>query len=284
MNSIPATTRKDIESELQDIGRLPDEEIDLAHTALLLAALERPGAELSTYERHLSEMTREAGARLIAENAGDSLENIVGAINRVLYQQFGYKGDDESYDDLNNANLMSVMDRRRGLPVALGIIYLHVARRLDCDAVGLSFPGHFLIRVGFGGERGILDPFNEGRSCTPADMRQLLKAMAGVEAELTRDHYSASGNLEILLRLQNNLKLRLLKAQRADEALPVVEGMLLLAPRRAELWREAGLIHNHLGQLHQGIHALEQYLDLAGPDRSRQDTARLLEEMRGRLN
>lgn len=284
MNSIPAKTRKDIESELQDIGNLPDENIDLARTALLLAALERPGIELSPYEQHLSEMSREAGARLVAENAGENVENVVGAINRVLYQQFGYHGDDESYDDLSNANLMSVIDRRRGLPVALGILYLHIARRLDCEAVGLSFPGHFLIRVGLGRDRCILDPFNEGRSCTPADMRQLLKALAGVEAELTREHYSASGNLEILLRLQNNLKLRLLKAQRVDEALPAVERMLLLAPQRAELWREAGLMHNHLGQLRDGIRALEQYLDLAGPDENRQDTARLLEEMRGRLN
>lgn len=284
MNSIPAATRKDIEDELRRVSSLPEGEINLARTALLLAARERPAIDLSAYENHLSEMTREAGARLVAENAGESLEGIITAINSVLYEQYGYRGDDENYDDLSNADLFSVIDRRRGLPVALGILYLHIARRLYCEADGLSFPGHFLIRVGYGGERRILDPFNEGRICTPADMRQLLKALAGIDAELTREHYAASSDLQILLRLQNNLKLRLLRAQKADEALPVVESMLLLAPETPDLWREAGLIHNHLGQLREGIYALEQYLSLAGPDEHRQETAQLLEEMRGRLN
>src|SRR6516162_9990102 len=162
------------------------------------------------------------------------------ALNEIILLKNGYSGDELSYDDLQNANLMRVVDRRKGLPVALGILYIHAARAQGWDIAGLAFPGHFLVRLADGAGRVIVDPFHAGQICGASELRELLKAAAGRDSELLPEHYEPVSDREVLLRLQNNLKARLLQAQQNDRALMVVETMLMLAPDLAELWREAG--------------------------------------------
>src|SRR5207237_10819284 len=84
------------------------------------------------------------------------------AINEISLLKYVYSGDELTYDDLQNGNLMRVVDRRKGLPVALGILYLHTARAQGWESVGLAFPGHFLVRLGDGPDRLMLDPFPVG--------------------------------------------------------------------------------------------------------------------------
>jgi len=113
----------------------------------------------------------------------------------------------------------------------------------------------------------------------------LLKAVAGTEAELTPEHYAPVGNRAILLRLQNNIKLRLIQDHRLERAVEVIERMLLFAPDQATLWREAGIIHAQLGSLRAASRALETFLSSgAGGDAQRHEAARLLQELKGQLN
>jgi regulator of sirC expression with transglutaminase-like and TPR domain len=189
-----------------------------------------------------------------------------------------------TYDDLQNANLMRVVDRRKGLPVALGILYLHAARAQGWDSVGLGFPGHFLIRLGEGAERLILDPFHGGRICDAAMLRELLKAMAGQDVELTSEHYAPVADRDVLLRLQNNLKSRLLQAGQHERALKVVETMLLLAPDLAELWQEAGMLHARLGNLRASVQALEEFVRRAPEGMGRHQAAAFLQQVKSKLN
>ena len=169
--------------------------------------------------------------------------------------KYGYSGDELTYDDLQNANLMRVIDRRKGLPVALGILYLGAARAQGWDTVGLGFPGHFLIRLSQGAERLILDPFHGGRVLDAAAMRELLKAIAGQAIELSPEHYAPVADRDVLLRLQNNLKSRLIQGERHEQAVRVIETMQMLAPDLAELWREAGMLHAQLGNLRAAMQA-----------------------------
>jgi regulator of sirC expression with transglutaminase-like and TPR domain len=106
-------------STLENVGTLPDDAIDLAGTALALAALDHPDVEFARYREHLALLAREVGLRRAAP---------AEALREVLIDAFGYRGDRDSYDDLDNANLIRVIDRRRGLPVALSILWLHAAR------------------------------------------------------------------------------------------------------------------------------------------------------------
>lgn len=275
------TTRQEAQDLLRRIGDGPDEEIDLAEAALALAAMDRPKVDLGPYRAHLGEI-----AASVAEAAGErpGLESRVEALRGVLVGRHGYRGDQLTYDDIHNANLTYVIDRKRGLPVALGILFIHAARAQGWSVEGLNFPGHFLIRLEAAGERAILDPFNEGLPRSPQELRDLLKVAAGIEAELTPEHYQPVGNRDILLRLQNNLKLRFLKGERADKAAEIVDGMLLIAPEEPTLWRESGLLHAHAGNLPVAVEALETFMGLSQNEQLRHQTALLLQQLRAKLN
>jgi regulator of sirC expression with transglutaminase-like and TPR domain len=179
---------------------------------------------------------------------------------------------------------MRVVDRRKGLPVALGILYMHAGRAQGWETVGLAFPGHFLIRLSDGPERLILDPFHGGRICTAAELRELLKATAGLDSELQTEHYASVSDCDVLLRLQNNLKARLIQAEQYERAVMVAETMLMLAPDLAELWREAGLLHARLGNMRSAAAALEQVVLRAPDDMARHQAAAMLQQLRSKLN
>src|SRR6185503_19632077 len=226
----------------------------LGLAALALAALDRPRVDLARYRHHLASLAREVGEQAAA---ADDPERRIAALNAVLMERYGYQGDTLTYEDLQNANLMRVIDRRKGLPVALGILYIDAGRAQGWDMAGLAFPGHFLLRLDDDGTRLIIDPFHEGRVRQAAELRDLLKTMAGNDAELTPAHYAAASDRDVLLRLQNNIKLRLMESRQLEKALAVIDGMLLFAPDDAVLWREAGVINAELGQLQAAIGALE---------------------------
>lgn len=273
------TPRLQAEEILREIGTRSDDDIDLAEGALALAALDRPGVALDRYRDHI--------ARL-ADDVGDALSGkgvtLSDALNNVVLKSHGYCGDMLTYDDIQNANLMRVIDRKKGLPVALGILYLHAARAHGFAADGINFPGHFMIRIGEDGARLIIDPFNEGIERSVVDLRELLKATAGMEAELAPEHYAAVGNRDILVRLQNNIKARHECAGRPEDALRVVEGMLMFAPDMIPLWREAGAIHARIGNLGAAIEAFQTIIERADTDAARHDAAAIVQKLKSRLN
>jgi regulator of sirC expression with transglutaminase-like and TPR domain len=215
-----------------------------------------------------------AGARGLADR--------VAALNAVIVGRYGYQGDTLTYEDLQNADLVRVVDRRKGLPVALGILYIHAARAQGWDMVGLAFPGHFLVRLEAGG-RAILDPFHGGEVRDANALRDLLKAIGGNDAELAPAHYAPVSDRDILLRLQNNIKLRLVNGQQLGKALAVIEGMMLFAPGESGLLREAGLINAQLGNLKTAVEQIEQFMAVAPDEAQRQQAARLLERLKGQL-
>lgn len=276
------TSRAEAREILRRVGQQPDEDIDLAEAALALGALEVPGAVLADYRRHLADIVHDLAERVAPE--ADGLEARIAWLHEVIVERHGYAGDHDTYDDLQNANLLRVIDRRRGLPVALGILFLHAARSQGWTMLGLNFPGHFLVRLEADGARAILDPFNEGQVRTAVDLRDLLKATAGSAAELEPGHYQTVSNREILLRLQNNIKLRHLSAQDVPRALEVLEAMRLFAPGEASLWRETGLLEAHNGNLGAAIAALETFLELTGSERHRHQVAALIQQLKNRLN
>ena len=279
-----ASGRPDVEQALRRLGGARDEEIDLAGSALVLAQLDCPGQPLERYLHHLSLIERDVAE--IADRIGEpeSLATRVEALQRVLFDKYEYRGDEDDYDDLDNANLMRVIDRRKGLPISLSILYIHAARSQGWPVAGVNFPGHFLVRLDGDGGRALIDPFNGGITREPAELRDLLKAVAGAEAELEPHHYAPSSNRDVLLRLQNNIKMRLLADDQPAAALQVLESMLMFAPGEGHCWREAGALHAHLGNLRAAIMSLEQALELIGEVDERHQTAALLQDLRTRLN
>ncbi len=279
--------RAEIEADLNRVGTLADAEIDLAETALSLAASDRPEAARHPYRLHLAAIAdaMKMAARLpsLAQGGPEGLGARCRLLAEIMAGEFAYRGDRMNYDDLQNADLMRVIDRRQGLPVSLAILYIHAARSQGWQIEGVNFPGHFVIRLFHDGRAAILDPFDGGRLLETGDLRQRLKTTLGETAELQPSHYAGIGNRDILLRLQNNIKVRLIQEGHLARAAAVVERMLMIAPDAAAFWREAGLIHSRLGNLLAAKHALTRFLETADNDAQRHQVARLLQDINQRL-
>ncbi len=273
-----------IRARLTDIGRQDDGRIDLAEAALTLAAADRPGVPLDPYRRHLERLVDDVRAYVGGTEPEVPLALRVEALVQVIVRKYGYGGTEAVFDDLEAANMMRVIDSRSGLPIVIGILFIHAARSLGWAIAGLDFPGRFLVRMDGDGGRRILDPFGGGRVLASPDMRDMFKAFAGNHVELTPDHYREMGNRDMLLRLQGNIKVRLLRGERLYDALETIETMLLFAPAAAELWREAGLLHARLDHVKDAVAALEEYVRQCGGDSARYNTSILLQELRTRLN
>ena len=266
---------------LRRCAAIDDGEIDLAAAALAFAALARRDAAMTPYRDHL----RALAADVAAAARGETLDvtEQIHILNTVLFETHGYAGDRDTYNDLRNANLMSVIDRRRGLPIALSILYIHAACAQGWQIEGVNFPGHFLLRLRSGAGGVMVDPFNGGCIRSAADLRELIKTMEGEKAELRREHCRTAGNRQMLLRLQNNIKLRLLRDDKLAEAVAVIGHMLLIAPDDPGLLHETGVLHGRLGNLRASVAALEKLAALSqGPDRGK--AVQLLTEMKSRLN
>jgi regulator of sirC expression with transglutaminase-like and TPR domain len=279
------------EALLAELGRTDGVILPLAEAALAFARLDRPQIDPEGYRAHLDQLADELAAELGGVTA-PPLRERVRALVQVMVGNHGYQGDGATYDDLANADLMRVIDRRRGLPVALGILYIHAARAQGWQAGGINFPGHFLIRIDAGGERAILDPFAGGELRNSAQLRKLMQLLGGGrdgapedrKPELKPEHTRMVADREVLLRLQNNIKLRLLQAGGSEAAFEVLRRMRLLAPRHADLWRETGMLASHIGRLGAAIQALETAIELAPTAEWRHEAALALQQLKGRLN
>ena len=278
-----------IKTALERIAQQADDGIDVAEAALLLASFDHPASDLQIYREHLkaiAEAVHDEAAAIGIDAENPAPEDMARALAKVMSEDFRYAGDEDTYDDLENANLMRVIERRRGLPVALGILYIYAARAQGWAAAGLNFPGHFLIRIeSRDGRRVIIDPFHAGRIMETQALRELLKLVRqNAGAELESAHYKAVSSREVLIRLQNNVKTRRMELNEVPGALEALASMQMLDPGNASLWREAGVMHMRLGHLKHAVEAFETFVARApdGPDRRK--IGQVVQELRERLD
>ncbi len=279
--SLPASLSPAIRVGLRAVAAQNDSDIDVAEVALLLAAAGRPGVLLQPYRRHLAKIGEE-----VSRHAGPdpALDMRVEALREVIAKRYGYVGTADAFRDPDAANLTYVMDRRGGLPVTLGVIYLHVGRALGWTMAGIDFPPRFMLRLELDGRRLMLDPFDGLTILDTPDLRALLKEFAGPEAEIRLDHCRPLSPREVLLRLQNTVKARLLDSRQVEEALAQVDLILLFAPETPALWREAGVLNARLDNVKAAVVAFEEFLRRETRDSSRYRVTMMLQELRARLN
>jgi regulator of sirC expression with transglutaminase-like and TPR domain len=258
---------------LKSIGESGDGPHDIARVALTLAALDHPGKSLEPYLAHLNEIDEamRAGRGLIRRVADGAQ-----LLSSLFADRLGYEGDRLTYDDPKNADLMAVIDRRRGLPVALGILYIHAARAGGMRASGLNTRGHFVIRITHRHDDVTVDPFNNGTVLTGDRVPAVLRDAAIAETVSDTD---------VLLRLQNNLKIRALEAKDHERGLELARRMTLIAPRRPDLWFDMGRINEALGVLGSARKAYETCLELAkAGEPLHNETVLSLANLKRRLN
>jgi regulator of sirC expression with transglutaminase-like and TPR domain len=247
--------------KLHAVGAAEDTAIAIAETALILAALDHSGLDLTPYRAHLEQLAEDARTHFAGLRRGMSENDAAArALADTIGGRHGYMGDNATFDDPQNADLIRVIDRRRGLPVALGIIYIDIAHRLGVQSQGLNTPGHFLLALGQGESAKIVDPFNGGVVLNADELRPLPPLPEGEAPE-----YGPVQRRDVLLRLLNNIRTRALAGKDMIRALTIAERMVLIAPKRPELWLDLARACEGVGKMNGAIRAAQSCLSLAGP-------------------
>ena len=245
---------------LQQVGQREDADVPIAETALNLAALDHLGLDLAPYRDHLRQLADDARESYAAVRRGMAeVPAAARALAETIGVRHGYQGDNATFDDPQNADLIRVIDRKRGLPVSLGILYIDLAHRLEVSAHGLNTPGHFLMTLGDAEQTRVIDPFNGG---VVLNMEELRPWPQLPDDDPTK--YGPVGRRDVLLRLLNNIHSRALAGKDALRALTIAERMVLIAPRRADLWLELSKASETSGKMIAAMRAAQNCLNLAG--------------------
>jgi regulator of sirC expression with transglutaminase-like and TPR domain len=253
-------------SDLQQLlGETP---VDLARTALAVSRVESPRVEIDASMTRLDDLGGRAAARLAAL-CDAPVRDRLAALSRLLYDEEGFRGNRDQYDDVRNSLLPVVLERRLGIPISLAVIYLEVARRAGLQVDGINFPGHFLLRARESGARDtaselvIIDPFHGGAQLSEYDCRQLLRQHVGDEAAFDGSLLAPATRQEIVVRMLVNLK-RLYVRMRSFPQARVISSLLLgIDPAAVSELRDRGLLAYHLEDFPAALRDLEEYLRLA---------------------
>ena len=243
----------------------------LAEACLLIAADAYEDLDVNHYLAEIERMAARLRGRLPpAVNA----EGKVIALNRFLFDELGFAGDADDYYDPRNSYLNEVIERRRGIPISLSIVYMEIGRKIGLPLEGVSFPGHFLVRLRLRGSTLVLDPFAGGAPLSENDLRKLLKrVIAGsgraqmrsaddVAAELPLDQFlEPAGHRQILARVLRNLKNIYHEKDETQRQLQVLNRLLMVAPDAHSELRDRGLVYQRLEAFRAALRDLSDYLE-----------------------
>jgi regulator of sirC expression with transglutaminase-like and TPR domain len=241
---------------------LPDEEIDLAEAALLIAKHADQGLDVERYLARIDQLAKQLSARL-PQRSSDT-ERIL-SLNRFLFEDQRFGPNREDYYDLRNSFLNQVLERRLGIPISLSILYMEVGRRIGLQLQGVSFPGHFLVKCKLSEGTVILDPYCGGISLSLHDLQHRLREARGgeVSSAIVAGMLVSADKKEILARMLCNLKAIYLEKRDHVHALSVMEWIIALAPADASQVRDRGLTYLQLECFRAALEDLQRYLVLA---------------------
>jgi len=250
----------------------PDEQIDLAEAALLIAKNANQDLDVGRYLARIDELAEALSARLPSAYSGT--ERIL-ALNRFLFEEQGFGPNLEDYYDLRNSFLNEVLERRVGIPISLSIVYMEVGRRIGLELRGVSFPGHFLVKCKLSEGTVILDPYGRGISLSLHDLQQRLREARGGEVSraIVAGMLVAANKKDILARMLRNLKAIYLERRDHDRAFATMEWLIALSPSDVAQIRERGLLYLQLECFRAAQEDLQRYLTLA-PDADDADEIR----------
>ena len=201
------------------------DQFNLAEASLMLAQDIYPDLDIPGYLSKLDGIAVAIKRRL----PGDAFsEQRVLALNYYLFNEMRFSGNLVDYYDPRNSYLNEVLERRTGIPITLSILYLEVGKRLGLNLKGVSFPGHFLVKLAVKRGQLVLDPFTGGEAQSEADLRQRLA--------------------------------QVLPTGKAEQALAVMHRMLLVMPESAEELRDRGLVYQQLECFRPALSDLQNYL------------------------
>ena len=181
----------------REVASRPDALVDLVEASLIVALEDEPSLDIEPY---LAEVAN--WSECVRERLGGSkeIDRIVQTINRVLFDDLGFHGENEDYYDPRSALLNETLDKHAGLPIALSILYIEISRRIGMDVAGVAIPGRFLVKLSGPFGQIVLDPFDGGKVLTAVELQNLLDDVYGGGVRLREHHLRSFSRKEILAR------------------------------------------------------------------------------------
>jgi regulator of sirC expression with transglutaminase-like and TPR domain len=243
-----------------------EDDLDLAEAALLIARQEYPDLPVGRYLERLDEMADAIRPRS-GEGPGSPVDRL-RSLNRYLYGELGFTGNRSRYFDPRNSFLNDVMDRRTGIPITLSLVYMEIGRRLGLPLHGVSFPGHFLVKLDLDGAAVVLDPYHGGVSLSHGELQQRAEQVFGPElplGELMPRLLEAASKRDILLRMLRNLKAVYRERHDFERLIHIAHLILVVSPDIAREIRDRASCYEALDYSRGAIADYRRYLELA-PD------------------
>ena len=240
-----------------------DRQFSLVEAAIAVAQDDEPTLDVQSVLSQIDTLAARLSKRLAAD-AGAM--HRLRCLNRYFFDELGFAGNVNDYRDPRNSHLHWVVQTRRGIPITLALVYLEIAGQVGLDARGISFPGHFLVKLKLPQGEAIIDPMT-GQSLTREALEERLSPyriqqglVGDFEAPLSLFLQAASSR-DILARVLRNLR----EIHRDNEdwrrLLAVQQRMVTLLPEACEERRDRGLIAEKLGDSRAAIEDLAAYLD-----------------------
>ena len=265
----PAVARR----RFEELAGRPDPMLDLVEASLVIALEENPAIDVDRHLANVSGWSEAVRGRL--EGSRD-VERIVETINRLLFEEEGFHGEDEDYYDPRSALLSEALDRHAGLPITLSVLYIELSRRAGFEATGVSLPGRFLVK--FSGSFGVIvvDPFDGGRVLSTIELQKILDGMYGGGVRLREHHLRSFAPKEVLARELAQLKAAYLAQHDLPRAAASIDRLLILDDRDSYEVRDRAALAMQMHAYRLAIELFERYLGLTP---SAEDHSRVREQI-----
>lgn len=238
-----------------------DEGLPLFEAALSIAQDADPDLNLVAFQAEIDTLAEKLRQRL-PDDASDMQK--LRMLNHYFYNELGFSGNVNDYYHPDNSYLHRVLETRRGIPISLAVLYMELAQQIRLNVHGISFPGHFLMKLSVQSGDIILDPFN-GASLSREELEEriepyILEQDFPDDFQLTAYLATASAR-DILVRMLHNLKVLFMQQKNWQHLLDTQQRLLILLPKDMAEVRDRGIAYAHLECPQAALEDLEAYLD-----------------------
>lgn len=237
-----------------------DDSIPLFEAALSIAQGASPQLDLMAVQLEIDGFAERLHKRLPADAA--DLQKL-RLLNHFFYGELGFGANLNNFYDPDNSYLDRVIATRRGIPISLAVIFMELAQQVGLEFSGVSFPGHFLLKLPLSSGAIVLDPLS-GASLSQIELEERLAPYLQQLPELTElpvtEFLHTAAARDILVRMLHNLKAIFLENREWQSLLDVQQRLVILLPEEITERRDRGSAYAMLECPQAALQDLEAYL------------------------
>lgn len=236
------------------------DDIELLPAVLDIARDEYPRLDVTALTRRVQDMAATLRDRV---GVDAPLSAKLQALNHFLFVEEGFSGNHAEFYDPRNSYLNDVLDRKLGIPISLAVLQIECARALAIDLEGVSFPGHFLVRVPMDDGLLVMDPYHRGRSIGVDELRQRARPHFGdrdIDDQQLLQMLAPASNGAIVARMLRNLKGIYAEQQNWEKALRCTDRLITQGLSQTEDRRDRGMFYLRIGLGPRAVDDLRFYL------------------------